>query len=1346
MGVGVRQQTVSRWESGESRPRGMHRAKLAELFGVTDPDGLPSRTGGRFVERSGVTRPVRPLANRLPLWRLSWEAFEGFCRELVMLLYPDARVYRYGGPGQVQGGIDLVAEMPDGTVVAYQCKRVKHFGPKKLRSAVASTEFEGDRFVLLLSRSASAELRREALRYPTWDVEDAEDISATIRYDLPSHAGKRLADTYFPGWAKDFLGISRPGIWMTTDEYFRPLLRPTAVISQGWTLVGRSEELAAVDRFVASDQQTLMLTGRGGIGKTRLLFEIATRIGADIPVFFLAPDTKFRPEDMELLPAGRFVAVVDDAHNRDDVLALLSALSRHPSQGWKLVLATRPYSKDKLVGDLRVHGLLRLDEEGVIHLEDLEIDDTEALASEVISQQDCPTDAARLVAGATRDCPLFTVIAAKLVANKRVDPRHLASDETARSLLIRQFKNALIRELGEPHDRPALMQLLELVALVQPITVDDEEFRDLAESLLGQHPNRVLRGLRTLEEAGVVARRGAKLRVTPDLFGDFLVADACVDPVTGSPTGYAEAVFEKAYGAIAQNVITSVARLDWRASRERQWDSTVLDRIWDSLTRDLVASTALGREAKLSSLSEVSYYQPRRSLDLVKKLLRTPPRPEDRNLGLPEALLADVGHRLNGITKFLRNAGYSLEHVGEVCDLLWAIGRDHEGWLSADPDHAIRILQKLASIESDKPREYLSVIADRAIAWTTDPDLGIYRHSPLDVLEPLVATDSRDTETRGLTVRIRPFVINPDAVRPLRNRSINTAISLLAHPSLRVGVRAARFLYRALRYPSSQFGREPTSGERSSWTDVFCDEFEQLATFLEENRVDPIVGEEVRQAVRWHATYGDDTKEPADSVLAVLGGGLCGQLTRALAYGWADEHPGLDRQGLDYHEVQAEWRSIQRRLVQRLRHEAGDPVPAVDMVEERVRSLAQAESRAPSSAEPFLSILCNEWEEVTAEILSRVATPSSPLRPYTRIALSELRNHHPQLALELTRQLIDTRVPELVAQVADALTRHTQSGTPTIEELTMIGELAKHDEPAVRLAVARGLRLTSGIDHPTRLGLITTTPICGDLSVAAAIVDHFDPHGEFNLRDAPPEFIPRVLEGLVPCETLDDCTISNFLAEASARDPHKVLDLYMSRVNHQQTEEAYTPLPFHSQHRPPLRFRESGHFKDVVHRVCDWMLESHDDWHRSFWAPQLFAASVGCVDQQVLDHLDHWAGTTDPQGLQVVAHLLCELPGNFVWEVVDWVNDLLERAYAFGDDCYNNVSAALRKAVESGVTGGQVGQPFPEDIEQRDRSLSVAAALRVGSSGHRFYTSLAKSAEASIRWTQQLHDEMRDGP
>lgn len=1349
--LGVSQQTVSRWESGASRPRRPSLAKLANLLGGSDRDGFLRRIGGGRVAESGQVRPVRPLVTRLPVASLTSEDFERFCRDFIGMRHRGAEVYRYGGPGEAQDGIDLVAELLDGTVVGYQCKRVKQFGPKKLRTAVDAIGFDADRYVLLLSRPASAALRREAIAHPKWSVEDIEDVSAAVRIDLSPHHAKRLVDTYFPGWSKDFLGITSPGVWLTADEFFRPSMRPSAAISHGWNLVGRSEELAAADRFMASDQKALVISGRGGIGKTRLLRALADRVDRDAEVLLLAPDTEFRLEDMELLPTEGFVVIVDDAHNRGDVASILAALSRHPSQDWKLIFTTRPYSRDRLVGDLLANGPLTPEDPVIevedldIKVEDLAIEDTEALASEVLSEYEGPCEAAPIVAGATRDCPLFTVIAAKLVATKQLDPRDLGSDPIARSMLISRFRDAIIGELGDPAERPALRELLELVALCQPVIAHDEAFQNLAQGLLGQRTDRALRGLRVLEEAGVLVRRGRQLRVVPDLLGDFLVADSCVDPATGSSTRFAEAVFAKAEGALAQNVIMSVARLDWRVSRERERDSTVLDGIWESLTRDLVASGMLQREATLLSLTEVSYYQPRRALNLVRVLLKNPPDPEDPYL--PAGLAADHLYRLNGVAKFLRNAAYSIDFVGEVCDLLWTLGRDEEGNLPADPDHPVRILQDIASIRSEKPREFLMVIADRAVAWTQDPRLGSYRYSPLDVLEPLVATDGRDTEARGGTFRITPFVINPDAVRPLRDRSIDTAVSLLNHSHLRVGVRAARFLRAALRSPTGQFRREPTSDELSSWAVEFCQELDRLGDFLRDNTVDPIIGEEIRQAVRWHATYGEETRDVAHSVLALLDAGvLLGRVTRVLAYGWADEYPVLGQSELDYEEVVARWRSIQRQVAGDLKREAADAAAAVDMIEERIGALMSAGSRSPSSPEPFLSILCDEWKEVAEEILTRVTTPSSPMRPYTRIALSGLRTHRPHHALEVSRRLIHTGIPELAAQVADALTLQARSDEPTDEELATITKLSVHHDATVRVTIARGLRFATGIDQATRLGLIAGIPIDGDLSVAEAVVDHFGRLGDFNIEETPPSFIPRILDGLVACDNLDDYTISEFLAEVSALKPREVLDLYTARVDHDQDTHPYDPLPHHFRYQPPLRFRESGNIRGVIHRICDWALEALDDWRRFFWAPDLFALAIGNVDGQVLDLLDNWAGTSDPRRLQVAAHLLRDLPDDYMWESVDWVNNILERAYALGDDCYNTVSAELHAAVTSGVRTGDASKPFPADIKQRDRSLSAAATLTVGSPAHRFYTSLVKSAQASIRWTQEQHEERWPSP
>ena len=557
-----------------------------------------------------------------------------------------------------------------------------------------------------------------------------------------------------------------------------------------------------------------------------------------------------------------------------------------------------------------------------------------------------------------------------------------------------------------------------------------------------------------------------------------------------------------------------------------------------------------------------------------------------------------------------------------------------------------------------------------------------------------------------------------------------------------MGVRAARFLHTALRNPTKQFNTTPTNNELASWTAEFCRELDQLGNFLRHNRVDPIIGEEIRQAVRWHATYGEKTKDHAHSILTLLDtGGLSERLTRGLAAGWAHEYLDQEQLDLDYEEALAQWRSVKLQVANHLKREAADPIAAVDMIEERIGALMKAGSRSQSSPESFLRILCDEWNKVAEEILARVTTPSSFMKPYAGIALSSLRSHQPHRVPELTRQLVDTGIPELAAQAADVLTRNAPPTAPKAEELAMIIELSKHGDATVRVALARGLRFASNIDQDIRLSLIVGIPINGDLSVAGAVVDHFGRHGDFNIEEAPPSFISRILDSLVVCETINDYAISIFLAEVSAIRPHEVLHLYTARIDLAKNTQPYEPLPHHYQSQPSLRFRESGSIKDVMHRICDWTLGALGDWYRFYRAPHLFALAVGNVDRQALDLLDNWAGTSDPRRLQVLVHLLRDLPGDFLWECVDWVNNLLETAYALGDDCYNTVSAGLHVAATSGVRSGEVGKPFPADIKQRDRSMNVVGTLAGGSPAHRFYTSLVESAQSSIRWTQEQHEE-----
>ena len=70
------------------------------------------------------------------------------------------------------------------------------------------------------------------------------------------------------------------------------------------------------------------------------------------------------------------------------------------------------------------------------------------------------------------------------------------------------------------------------------------------------------------------------------------------------------------------------------------------------------------------------------------------------------------------------------------------------------------------------------------------------------------------------------------------------------------------------------------------------------------------------------------------------------------------------------------------------------------------------------------------------------------------------------------------------------------------------------------------------------------------------------------------------------------------------------------------------------------------------------------------------------------------------------------------------------------------MTGALRAATISGARSGTPGEPFPEDIEQRDKSLKIAETLPTGSLEERFYRDMAKSAEESI--ARELAEDLPD--
>lgn len=134
--------------------------------------------------------------------------------------------------------------------------------------------------------------------------------------------------------------------FQTYHKFFERQLESRLLFNHLLPLVGQQEALERLTRFLRSDEAALVLSAPGGVGKSRLLLEIARSAESEpqLPrVRFVVPDAGWTPDDIASLPAGRVVVTIDDAHRRYDLGELLQACLTQNTEA-RFLVSCRPPS------------------------------------------------------------------------------------------------------------------------------------------------------------------------------------------------------------------------------------------------------------------------------------------------------------------------------------------------------------------------------------------------------------------------------------------------------------------------------------------------------------------------------------------------------------------------------------------------------------------------------------------------------------------------------------------------------------------------------------------------------------------------------------------------------------------------------------------------------------------------------------------------------------------------------------------------------------------------------------------------------------------------------------------
>lgn len=1325
--LGLGQQTVSRWERGKSRPRRSMLTALARVLSIEEEELVEA---GRYrLPPSSVSPPVRPLTRALPLHELTEERFEDLLTEVMRALYPQGHTSGYGGRGHKQHGIDILVAADGTNLATGQCKRHRQFGPAAVREAINEVTISAPKNYLFLSRpTASPQARQEANKYAGWELWDGNDISRYIR-DLPRERAVRIVDTYFPGHRESFLGVTAPGPWLFPEEYFDVTRSP--LFNHEWSLAGRQNQLTeAANSAYATDTTLSIIIGAGGIGKTRFLKALADAAPPTAQVRLLPGDAPVSAADFELLPSDTSLTVmIDDVHELQDVTRIVSGIWRRNSEA-RIVLATRPYGRRFLQGELARHGLLPTSSTEV-ELTDLDIDDATALAREALGSEVSETVVLRL-ATLTTDFPLVTVVGGVLIKQGKLSPAALEQSDDVQSSILRRFSDVLVNN-SLSDDPPTRRRVLDAVSALQPFRTNEQTARESLSVIVGKPYDELYRHLRSLEDAGILRRRGNSLRIVPDLLGDIILTKAAFDEVGFSSTGYLERIEPLVTGSSVEHLFINASRVDQQIHNQSGRGRNLADPLWRSFFRRLKNADMVDRRTLVETLTQVAYFQPERVLEAVHWLIDNPTTElNEENRAWRSILDTDYSRVLRALPPVLKQAALNSEVLPEALTILWELAQKDERPASYHSDHALRALQELAKLESTKPIWFIHQIIDIAITWFSDTQ----RLSPFEALEPILATEGEDVRFHGHAFRIRSYGLNPQGVERVRQRVIDLAFEEIRSPNLRRSGAAVRFLESALRYPRGSFGDAVPKKTREEWTPGFVETITRLGSIAASDELDPAVLVSIRKVLHRQANYGTGpAHDAAEKVVNSLPKTTESNVALALHDGWG----GLVRdRDDDYKTVEAKGRAVLQTAIDDLAGMTDDEV--VDLLIVRLQADREVHGSTESNPHPFLANLIEARPSIAPTILSILETPSSPVfDPVLPIILGAFATVDPPAALEWIRNLIANGSEERRRSAAQALgwSRGRRDLHPG--ELDLLLQLAGDPDCLIRRNIARAAQLLAPGNTAAATRIFAALRFSDDPQLADDIFVAFGKTFGIswsNFSDPELEFIRQ---DLITVPRIDTYWVINALANRSATDPAWVIELLQHRVERAETMEGirkYVALPFSWE--PQLQVRDSAAFLPSLHRILKWVAEVHDSNMNREQRAELFAAVANGYDAQVIQLLtDALAVGAKDLTLAVVA-VLSKAPRTFIWDHPDFVSTALHAADLLSKDILTRLTSALWSATSLGSRSGTPGEPFPESIEQRERSQAIAHNLPFGSIEQRFYTDMAKDAEQDILRDREL--------
>lgn len=692
--VDVPQQYIDRWEKG---------AKV-------NPKYLTK------LQRA-LTNTSRPLSV-LPLESLSQEDFERFCCDLLGYI-EDCQTQRYGTHGDKQDGIDVVSER--GTII--QCKRRQStFGKSQVAKVISDYDAAGrqDKTRILAITKTITRSEIDAASNAGWQIWGNEELTRQVQHLHPDEQ-RQLMRTYFPGniqILENCLGLTAASVLISGDEFFAQYNNAT-LTNYNWPYQSNGTLERVLDDINSSRTNAILISGRGGIGKTRLLKELYQR--SSKKVLFLQEGASLTPELALECRERPLIIVIDDAYRRQQELTSCLQIA---GSSTRLLVTTRPYALDEARDTLNRRGLF--DSTSHYELKPLDIKAAENLAYEIIGQD---SQTVQQLVHLTKDNTLLLTVCAKALRDKKILPTRMLTQDNVRDFL-KELVTSTIKKAAP--NRDLATSILRIAALTQPFE-RGKQFTNLVHDITGDNAMKINQTITQLLNSGLMQDRHRQLRITPDLLADYELKEL----IDEYPEIVSE-ILEKDGNSYFGNIVQNLCLLDWQTD-QNQTVKQCIKELWGKIIYQYRQTGHVATKlALLELVQKVAYYQPAESLDFAKIAIADAPNTKLDSWRAPGQY--NNNHFLEAATlPILKAIAHIAEYLPEVFSILAQLADTYPQWLKdKSNDTPLKIMQDIVKPKFYKPDWYI----EQSVNYVIN-NLFNARHnfSPFEMLDAALETD-----------------------------------------------------------------------------------------------------------------------------------------------------------------------------------------------------------------------------------------------------------------------------------------------------------------------------------------------------------------------------------------------------------------------------------------------------------------------------------------------------------------------------------------------------------------------------------------------------------------------------